>query len=55
MLVSIEADTNLHDFATVSEIGLGIAAGVDLVEGMTSGIAHLQLHDIPPERHSPDC
>ena len=46
MLVSIEADTNLYDFAAVGQIRLGIAAGVDLVEGMTSGIAHLQLHDI---------
>jgi len=38
MLVGIEADADPHDFSTVGEIGLGIAAGINLFEGVSRSV-----------------
>ena len=44
MLIGIEANADFYHLPTIGEIRLGIAAGINLLKGMTSRVAHLQLH-----------
>ena len=54
MLISIEADADLHHPSAVGEIGLGIAAGINLLKGMTRCVAHLQFHNVDGIGHEDD-
>ena len=53
-LIDVKAHADLHHPSSVGEIGLGIAAVVNLVEGMTGRVAHLQLHDVDGVGHEDD-
>ena len=50
MLIGIEANADFYHLPTIGEIRLGIAAGINLLKGMTS-VAHLQLHDVDGVGH----
>lgn len=54
VLAGIKADADLHHPSAVGEIRLGMAAGIDLLKGMTRRIVHLQLHEINGVGHEDD-
>ena len=54
MLIGIEANADFYHLPTIGEIRLGIAAGINLLKGMTSRVAHLQLHDVDGVGHEDD-
>ena len=54
MLVGIEADTDLYHPPAVGDIRLGIAAGLDLLEGVPGRVADFQFHDIDGVGHEDD-